>query len=106
MKPFSASQVKSIDCIERSEVGAPEPRDARQRGRHAFDEEELKSIGATWAWPLRIEPLLDDCNQRLKAERNRAEDELNNKQEKFIEELDEYQEQLYEDDVEKKVCGW
>ena len=55
-----------------------------------FEEEELRLIGETWCWPLKIKPKVEECVKRLKAERNRAEDELNMKKDKFIEELDEY----------------
>jgi dynein heavy chain len=55
-----------------------------------FSDDELKLIGSTWLWPSRIKPLLDDCHKRLKEERNRSEDELNARKEKFVEELDEY----------------
>lgn len=55
-----------------------------------FEAEHLTSIGDTWCWPSKIKPKVDECNKRLKAERNRAEDELNMKKERFIEELDEY----------------
>ena len=33
---------------------------------------------------------VDECHKRLKAERNRAEEELSNKKDRFVEELDEY----------------
>ena len=55
-----------------------------------FDADQLQIIGDTWCWPSKIKPKVDECNKRLKAERNRAEDELNMKKDRFIEELDEY----------------
>ena len=55
-----------------------------------FEPEQLQIIGDTWCWPSKIKPKVEECNKRLKAERNRAEDELNDKVAKFIEELDDY----------------
>eukprot|EP00964_Phaeocystis_antarctica_P098156 scaffold64200_cov60-Phaeocystis_antarctica.AAC.1 len=52
--------------------------------------EELRLVGDTWAWPHKIKPKVEECDKRLKAERNRAEDELNDKVAKFVEELDDY----------------
>ena len=56
----------------------------------SFSAEELQLIGDTWCWPGKIKPKVEECQKRLKAERNRAEDELNMKRDKFIEELDDY----------------
>jgi dynein heavy chain len=55
-----------------------------------FEPEQLQIIGDTWCWPGKIKPKVDECNKRLKAERNRAEEELNMKKDRFIEELDDY----------------
>ena len=55
-----------------------------------FDAEQLAIIGDTWCWPGKIKPKVEECLKRLKAERNRAEDELTMKKDRFIEELDEY----------------
>ena len=52
--------------------------------------DDLKLVGDTWAWPHKIKPKVEECDKRLKAERNRAEDELNDKVAKFVEELDDY----------------
>ena len=65
-----------------------------------FAPEHLTLIGDTWCWPGKIRPKVDECNKRLKAERNRAEDELNVKKERFVEELDEYVRQA------EAVSGW
>ena len=55
-----------------------------------FETEQLSMIGETWCWPSKVKPKVVECTKRLKAERNRAEDELTMKKERFIEELDEY----------------
>jgi dynein heavy chain len=55
-----------------------------------FEADQLQIIGDTWCWPSKIKPKVDECNKRLKAERNRAEEELNMKKDRFVEELDEY----------------
>ena len=55
-----------------------------------LSEEELKTVGETWCWPNKIKPKVVECNNRLKAERNRAEDELSDKRDAFIAELDDY----------------
>ena len=56
----------------------------------AFETDQLQIIGDTWCWPGKVKPKVAECNKRLKAERSRAEDELQLKKERFIEELDEY----------------
>ena len=58
--------------------------------RFPLGPDELRLVGDTWAWPHKIKPKVEECDKRLKAERNRAEDELNDKVAKFIEELDDY----------------
>jgi dynein heavy chain len=58
-----------------------------------FETDQLTIIGDTWCWPSKIKPKLDECNKRLKQERNRAEEELTMKKDRFVEELDEYQRQ-------------
>ena len=55
-----------------------------------FETDQLQIIGDTWCWPSKVKPKVAECNKRLKAERNRAEEELTMKKERFIEELDEY----------------
>ena len=55
-----------------------------------FSGEELQLIGDTWCWPGKIKPKVDECHKRLKAERNRAEEELQLRQNKFTEEIDDY----------------
>ena len=55
-----------------------------------FEPDQLQIIGDTWCWPSKIKPKVEECNKRLKSERNRAEEELNMKKDRFVEELDEY----------------
>ena len=55
-----------------------------------FEPDQLQIIGDTWCWPGKIKPKVVECNKKLKAERNRAEEELTMKKDRFIEELDEY----------------
>ena len=71
-----------------------------------FESEQLSLIGDTWLWPSKIKPKVAECNQKLKAERNRAEEELNMKKERFLEELDEYVRQAEEFADKSDIDKW
>lgn len=57
---------------------------------YAFTPEHLRLIQETWGWPHKMRPKVEECSKRLKAERNRAEEELQLRQNKFTEEIDDY----------------
>lgn len=56
--------------------------------RYQLDEEQLRLVGETWAWPGKIRPKVEECSKRLRAERERVEDELTAKRDRFLQELD------------------
>mmetsp|Transcript_3023 Transcript_3023/g.9072 ORF Transcript_3023/g.9072 Transcript_3023/m.9072 type:complete len:4073 (+) Transcript_3023:47-12265(+) len=53
-----------------------------------LDEEQLRLVGETWAWPGKVKPKVEECNKRLKAERDRVEDELTLRRDSFVAECE------------------